>query len=63
MEASLRKEGPPQGFWELVREICGDDDGAEKLKVGTWVLCFEEEWGLFRERKFRDSVSLDLPSS
>lgn len=65
VEASLRKEGPPEGFWEVVREICGGGGGgggdeARELKVGTWVLCIEKEWGLFQEKKFRDSVSVIL---
>ncbi len=61
METALKKAGPPEGFWKVVKEICGDGDEAGEPKVGTWMLCVEEEWGLYREEKFRDSVSLVSP--
>lgn len=57
VESSLKKMEPPKGFWEVVREIVdNDDEEAGKAKVGTWVLCIEEEWGLYRDEKFQDTV-------
>lgn len=55
VESSLRKGEPPEAFLEVARQI--QEDG---LKVRTWVICFEEEWALFEEEKFADSVSLIL---
>ena len=52
VESSLKEEEPPMGFLNVIHQI--QEDG---LKVGTWVICFEEEWALFEE-KFADTVVL-----
>jgi hypothetical protein len=51
VDSSLRKTSPPAGYLEVAEQInkCG--------KVGTWVICYEEEWVLFQKTKFQDSVS------
>lgn len=51
--SSLKKD-VPEGFMDLAKgQILHDEN---EVHIGTWVICFEQEWGLFEAEKYRDSV-------